>query len=685
MMQFRKTISACIICAILLSNLSIIQAEELNNTEDNINEQLNIEIKDLNTQLDELYNTIANELNVNIKYIKQIHSLAGSKAIYAEQNPNIYNDETVKSMDEPLLLNNANTVYKKAEFIECIDDKISRPSKYYLPDALYSVSYDIISLMSQRYHYNRGGLQIYYDSLQEEVKTNIAFYEAVLLYTGEKEESVDKLYQAYEKILYDKQQNENIIEENLDGTLKIKDKFIEIFYDIGIINETSLNYIAIMLSFDEQLAINDNAESIKEQFIVPYKVNYTSRENMMIAAMTLVGKVRYVWGGGHSGASYIDGINPMWKAWNEMYPNEATSIIIDENGEETVIINDGFETCIKPSGSWCPIHGFTNEEYHGETIYNLDDYINIRAEQFNMEELLEDKYKNMLGQVDYTNGINVHTLDGLDCSGFASWLYNQITSKYDINSTAVNFTNQHGLTEVEFGSELLPGDIFSWTTHIVIIIGKVKDGSKAYVTVEQTPNILKFGVVYYSGASSEDISYAKDIARDANLLIGNITEEPHVYCMNNMGYYTIDETEIKEINNYTIEEVWFPIWDDGVNPDYNPYDYIPEYYDYKEIVPAENGNGNTAIYYIPSNTEYIEETTTITEQKRTIGRFKDNFIDENTIISEYDKPIKDMCASEIIQYTLTKLPISYIDGYNLYEDDLFIKSKAQSNLGINIE
>ena len=56
-------------------------------------------------------------------------------------------------------------------------------------------------------------MQIYFDALQDNVKKDIVFYESVLLYTGESEETVNKFYSAYEKIMYDKQENESIIDE----------------------------------------------------------------------------------------------------------------------------------------------------------------------------------------------------------------------------------------------------------------------------------------------------------------------------------------------------------------------------------------------------------------------------------------------------------------------------------------
>ena len=266
------------------------------------------------------------------------------------------------------------------------------------------------------------------------------------------------------------------------------------------------------------------AKTVSSPYVYPYEIGLTTRENMMIAAMSLVGDVRYVWGGGHSGASYIKGINPVWKPFRNLYP--------DDPSEE------GFGTCIKPSGSWCPIHGTIHTSFHGETIYSIDQYIDLRSGLFDEIDLTDEKYRSMLSTVDYSNGVNAHVLDGLDCSGYVSWIYNQIQDDYKVNTAARYFTRQSCFTPLSMGDPLLPGDIFAWKTHIVMIVGHVKAGSKAYVTLEETPNVLRFGVAYYSGAMKSDIEYGKKIASEANLLIGDLNpeyERPHVYCINTVG------------------------------------------------------------------------------------------------------------------------------------------------------
>lgn len=669
-MNIRKIIATIVISVILIQNTVVAFAEEdkqlYNRTEQTVDEteqtgneteqpeDLSIHsddqaqsddiadnivaIPDIDSQLDTLYDEIGTRLGVDKSYIKQIHLLAGGRAIYAEKKPDIRTDLMSKTDKTPLYIDGADINYIKAEFIKCKDDTISRPSEYYLPDALYSISYDIVSLMSQRYYCNRGGYQIYYDSLQDDVKKNIAFYEAILMYTGAKVESVDKFYLAYEKMLYDKSTNENVIEKVSDNTFKIKDKFIGILNSIGIESDKQLGYLAIALSFDKNLAVNDSVETLQEIYNVPYKPNYTSRENMMVAAASLCGKVRYVWGGGHSGASYIDGINPMWEKFESLYPDAASRQVRLDNGTVINIPNEGYNTCIKPSGSWCPIHGYTNEEFHGGDVHSLQEYIDISAEHLDSSELLDTKYRDMLDKIDFTDGINIHTLDGLDCSGFASWLYNQITDKYEINSTAQNFTQQAGISQIKYGDTIYPGDIFAWTDHIVIIVGKVNNNNKAFVTIEQTPNVLKYGALYYRGARLSDIELAKRIAAEANELIGGIdssSEKPHAYCMDSVGIYTVQET---------------------VNTD---------------TTGLESEGNETVVEHL--------------EQYREIGRFKDKFLDEEVGIAEYGTPIKYMCATDIIQHTLSKLPISYISGYNTYNGKIFDKTKAATQLGINVD
>lgn len=569
-------------------------------------------IDDISTQVDNLYKVISDNVKLEEKYIRTLHVLAGGKAIYFDKKANIYNDKTVKSYYGPMHIVGANTSYKKAEFIECADETILRPSSHYLPDAVYSVSYDVKALMTQRLFYNRGANQEYFNTLTDDTKNNLLFYEAVLLYTGESLETIDNLFLAYMEILTAKGANENII-ETVNGNLCIKDSYLEILNRYGFVNERTINYLAIMLSYDENIAVYDNPNYITNTNILPYIKNYTSRENMMVSAISLNGKVRYIWGGGHDTTANIDGINPSWYSFSEAYPNTQTSevISIGGNGKETktTVYNQGFKECIKSASYWCPLHGNGDTEFHGKTVFSPKDYLSIRENIIDYDKYSYDEYMSILSQIKFSGGINEHLIDGLDCSGYTSWVYNQITDKYTFNTSARYFSYQEGMKQLGFGSKLLPGDVFAWESHIVLVVGKVKDNSKAYVVIEQTPNILRFGVIYYNGALIQDINEATKIANEANSLIGGINnnDEPaNVRCMNTVG------------------------------------------------------------------------------EELSIGRFKGKFEDEGIIISEYNKSIEDMTAQEIIQYTLTKLPMSYVLGYNIYDGDLFNKELISSNLGITL-
>lgn len=642
-MQLRVAMANLLISATILSTVTPLtvyaQDTDVMNPLDEVSVDNAISnIEDLDVQLNDLYNKVGESLNIDYKYVKILHILAGGKAVYADKRPNIYTDETVTSMQSPFCIEGANTQYRVYQKIECPDKNILRPSSNYIPDAAYSVTYDIVQLMNERLNYDRGGEQIYFDSLNSSAKKEIIFTEAVMKYTGASDNSINSYYRVYEKFMYDKTKGENIVAFE-DGSIKIKEQYLNTLKENGIDNELHLKYIGIILGFDEVLANNDNTQSVSDEYVLPYIPNYTSRENMMIAATCLIGKVRYVWGGGHSGMSEIDGINPTWMLFEQLYADSPTSQIISEsNGSIVDINNPSFDHCIKPSGSWCPNHGAScgSCSFDGPYVYSLEEYIDHIDEYIDVTDLKTDKYAKLMDDVNFYNGIAVDTINGLDCSGYASWIYNQITDRYTINTVAADFANYPGMKEVKFGDKLLPGDVFSWPAHIVTIVGRLNDKNNVYVTAESTPNVLRFGVVYYNGASQTDIEAAKEVARQANQLIGGLfdIEEPHVYCMNNCGVYTT-------------------------------------YYDEQgNIIEDENLSDGSTI-------------STVTTRECSIGRLKDNFIDENTTIAEYDMPLKDMYAKDIIQYIIGKLPYSYISGYNQYNGDIFNKEVVATNLGIS--
>lgn len=576
-------------------------------------EQAVSKVEDINIQIDNVYNKVSEMLNLDAKYVKILHVIAGGKTIYLDKKPNVYADETVNTIRGPFEIKGATTTYREMPNISSEDTTIVRPSAYFLPDAAYSVTYDIVQIMNERQKFDRGSLQEYFDALKMEIKKEILFCEAVMIYTGESEEAVNSFYKAYEKMIYDKQKGENIIETSEDGTVKFKEIHYNTLISNGITNEDTIQNLAIILSFSSNIKENHNVDAIKDAYIIPYVANYTSRENMMIAASSVVGKVRYVWGGGHSGASDIDGINPAWAMFEAKYDDTPEVDILDENGDIIGLSRSrSFDECIKPSGSYCPYHGSSSGDcsFKGPYVNNLDEYIEAMEGYLDTEDFKTEKYSNLMRNTNFYKGIAVDTMNGLDCSGFASWVYNQITDKYHINEVATNFTNNPGVKEIPYGQTLLPGDTFGWSTHIIVIVGKTSESGLVYLTVESTPNVIKYGVAYYGGASNKEIEEAKELALNSNKLIGGI-----------IG---------------------------------------------KEAEPS--------VFSLDS---YIGEGS--------VGRYKEAFVDENTIIPDYGKSINEMNAHEIIEYVLTKLPHSYVTGYNDYDGTVLDKNKVSSNITTCIE
>lgn len=591
-------------------------------------------VDDIGVQLNDLYKEVGKSLNIDYMYVKILHLIAGGKAVYADKRPNILAELTVESMAAPFDIDGAVQLYnQQAPWIVMPDETVERPSKYYLPDAAYSVTSEVVKLMNGRYYADRGEMQEYFDALSKDVKTNVIFCEAVLEYIGAEREAIESFYVTYEKILYEKEANENVLEMNEDGTFSIKEEFKDIFVDNYLGDEDILNVLSIILSFDSKLAASKSVDEVRDAYILPYKVDYTSRENMMLAAMSVVGKVRYVWGGGHLTTGMIDGINPSWQAFYDAYP-------LDENAE-------GHARCIQPSGCWCPIHKAVENEngclLKSETITSVEDYVDTIKEVCDTSKLETDKYKALLeDKVDLEHGVASHRLDGLDCSGYASWLYNQISNKREYDAGARSFISSSGLKVVPYGYKMLPGDVFSWGSHIVVVIGPSSANSKAYVITEASPNMVKFGVMYYGSAKQSDINEAIAIAKEANDLIGGVpaTEKTHIYNMDTRGY----TTETIDSGTTVIEGDWV----------YNT-----------ETEQWEQGQ------------TIINEPTVKTTRYAEIGRLNTSFLDENIIIPDYNKKIKDMSAKEIIQYTLNNMDKSYVSGFDTYEGKIFDTSKVK--------
>ena len=662
----------------------------------------------IDKQLDGLYNLIAHKVGIDEKYVYMLHQIAKKELVYVNDYADIFSDETSDLFRPPMSIQGASTNYIEADFV--LNNTIDRPSEYFLPDALYSVASDVSRIMHIRHRINSRSTKNKYYALTESVQNDIDFYEAVMLYVGDNRESAKNFYTAYESILQEKDIGENICEYNKNGDIVIKLRFREILRENNITNYNSLMALSTLFSYDENIVMNNTIEKLEEIYTIPYVIGETSRENMMLAAMSLVGKVRYIWGGGHNGASYVKGINPVWKQFNRLYPSEQTSTLSDD----TIVKNDGFGTCIKPSGSWCPVHGYQSSSFHGQSMHSLDEYIDIRKDLFDSIDLTDTKYRDMLSTVNYDNGVNEHIIDGLDCSGFTSWMFNQITDEYKFNTAAKYFTGQNGLSKISMNEVLLPGDIFAWDTHIVTIVGRVSDSYSTYVTVEETPNVLRYGVGYYSFATNDEIEKAKEIAAQANELIGGLNrgyEPPHVYCINYIGNIAVQpvvtvsdneiEQETSEETQVTSEEnVQQQHVENNNEQLVNNQEQLATSED-TQVTSEENTENEVLIdntkdatseenietseveevqlpwwYYYP----LFESEGIIYADTMSIARFNGTFIDDDKIIEKYNKTFKDMTAQEILQYTIEKLPISYVTGYEKYDGDIFDKTKIATNL-----
>lgn len=661
--------------------------------------------ENLKEQLEYLYKSIGEKVDLPYTYVKAMHLIAGGQAIYSDRSPNIMIDETVESLSGPFEIDGVYQMYDKhymenqsekqehedlqdkpvesiinnkgilsikntipSEFdtihwketqeeieeIQYIQEKT--PSKYSLPDASYNVMCTIKAIMEERSIAQRGNMQVYFDSLLPDVKQNILFYEAVMQYCGYSESEINALYKAYERIVYLKERNEYVVELTSDGHYNIKDKFLSVFdrYNIKVTEP-----LAIAMSFDAELAEWDTPTGLKSD--VPplhYKVDYTSRENMMVAAMSLVGKVRYVWGGGHGGTSNINGINPIWACFNELYSSE-----INVEGEE--IRGDNSLSCIQPAGTWCPIHGSLSGQCSLSDIRvkTLDEYLSLRGKEISDtsayayikgKDLSNIFINNNLA---YSNNIEAHRVEGLDCSGFASWLYNQIDDTRVYDSSARNFVNTHGLESLEFGEELLPGDVIAWSSHICVVVGKLDETAKVYLQVESTPNVIKLGVAYYPGATQEQINEAKELAKEANMLLGNV-QDPYVSVYN-----------IKDLVYTAQVYVEQPVEEEG---QIEQTEKTKEEGQTQQTDQQAEKTDKTEQQSQPEEKEYNMENVSIKYTKTLgLGRLPRPYKDEDEIVGGYGKTMNQMTAREILQNTIDALPIEYLSGIASYKGGTF--------------
>lgn len=484
----------------------------------------------LTSSMDSLYNWVADGFSMPYKYVKIMHLVAGGRAIFTDKNPDIYTDLTSIVLMAPFDIEGALNEYSDEAPVACGDSDIIRPNKYYLPDAAYNVTLNISNIMNTRYKwYEDRGEEGLFNKLKDDIKSDIVFYEAMIEYCGGTESEINSVLDTYVNLIAVKDRNEYVVYINNEGEYRILGKYDDIFTVYG---EDNKNRLAIALSFDSYMATAKGVYDIMEDTSELFEVGSMSRETLLIASMSLVGKVRYVWGGGHMGANSISGESPIWEMFNKNYEGNNSN-------------------CMSPTLTWCPIHGYTEESessclFEDNKVGSVNDYLKLRGDIINKSEKVIT-YKGLVKIFggDLEKPIEPHRLEGLDCSGFVGWVYNQVDKDKKYWGLAEDFVSVNNMQNISIDSELLPGDVVAWDKHIVIVVGKVTDSNKSYVIIEQAPNRTKFGVLVRNGINGEELDKAKEIARDANCALGSTMEEEYIniYNINNLEYQQDEESE----------------------------------------------------------------------------------------------------------------------------------------------
>lgn len=321
------------------------------------------------------------------------------------------------------------------------------------------------------------------------------------------------------KVIYVNNENNTkingVIEDNVVRTEDTTDDYVNTLSNILSGSTQFTNNVTFCKNYEEPtVPVVENSDGVEQNS--QFRYLELTRRNMMVAATSLVGKVRYIWGGGHGGGAQIAGANPTWEKFNNAYKEK------------------GIDGCLESSSGSCPIHGNSACAYRGPSVNTIEEYINAWDKQMSdagFENAIDGIDANKMYSVfrdrntvsEYkSQSLGLHQLDGLDCSGFTCWVYNQVDS-YDTKDTvAVSFVNTDDVKRIKLGDELYPGDAIGWDTHIVVVFGKYADN--CYIVVEQTPDVLRFGAVSV-GNGSKYLDEAGKYADELNAMAGIDTSE----------------------------------------------------------------------------------------------------------------------------------------------------------------
>ena len=218
-------------------------------------------------------------------------------------------------------------------------------------------------------------------------------------------------------------------------------------------------------------------------------------------------------------------------------------------------------------------------------------------------------------------------------------------------------SNENNFDIIDKRDKLLPADIISWNTHVIMVVGNTGNDN-TYIHIEQTPDTVRFGVTYNYKATKDEIEEAVEIAKQANELLGGTHKDNRINIFN---LETLGKVHISDEDNSDeqIEEL--------------------EENESDNIVEIEETNEET------EETDE-EENKTNEEVKETlkIGRLKVSFIDKDILHNE--KTIDEMTAVEIIQNTVDKVSIEYVSGVEKYKrEDFDVRYFDTENIGSQVQ
>lgn len=267
-------------------------------------------------------------------------------------------------------------------------------------------------------------------------------------------------------------------------------------------------------------------------------------QDMVVASTCLVGKVTYVTGGGHMiNALEFEGVLPTWIVERDAYVKYGYSkyYYVGTYISDVVLVHKEDYKSPEPADS----SSFIRKDIHNIRISTIEDYVKVT--NFNTELFSQLKYntdrKIYTGAVGSKGELTVNkssselaSFIGMDCSSFCSWILNQATNKP--TDVARKYKGSYGMityTPEEYDYNFQFGDVFNYEGHVVFCIGKVgAAGDGVCIVVEMTPPTIKFTVVIADNYNQTSYSSAIAIAKEANLLIGNLDSVVYTYRLSTM-------------------------------------------------------------------------------------------------------------------------------------------------------